>query len=113
MTGSGPTQRNPPPAGRGGTLMIRHARHVLIAAATLLLPAAASAQVRPEGAPQPVPAAAVDPRIPPTARAVRISETINIDGQLDEAVWMTAPAITEFYQTVPDEGAPVTQPTEV
>ena len=68
----------------------------LAAAILLILPPALAAQ-----------------QVTPSARAVRITESITIDGQLDEPIWMTAPAITEFYQTVPDEGAPVTQPTEV
>jgi hypothetical protein len=49
----------------------------------------------------------------PVANAVRTTQPIVIDGVLDEAVWMTAPAITDFVQTDPDEGAPVSQPTEV
>jgi len=57
--------------------------------------------------------AAYDHATAPTARAVRITETITIDGRFDEPVWMTAPAVTAFFQTVPDEGAPVTQRTEV
>lgn len=49
----------------------------------------------------------------PEAYAVRIDEEIVVDGVLDEAVWMTADPITEFYQTTLDEGAPVSQPTEI
>ncbi len=49
----------------------------------------------------------------PTARAVHIAETISVDGRLDEPVWMTAPAVAEFWQMSPDEGAPATRPTEV
>ena len=49
----------------------------------------------------------------PVARAVRTEVPIAIDGVLDEAVWMTAPEITEFLQTVPDEAQPVTEETEV
>jgi hypothetical protein len=49
----------------------------------------------------------------PVAHAVRISESINIDGRLDEPVWMSAPPITDFRQTVLDEGAPVSERTEV
>ncbi|MDR0786463.1 MAG: carbohydrate binding family 9 domain-containing protein [Gemmatimonadota bacterium] len=52
-------------------------------------------------------------RVAPVAHAVRISETIDVDGHLDEAVWMTAPPISDFRQTVPNEGAPVSQKTEV
>ncbi len=49
----------------------------------------------------------------PVAQAVRIHDPITVDGVLDEAVWMTAPPITEFIQEIPDEGQPVSQPTEV
>ncbi len=49
----------------------------------------------------------------PLAQAVRIHEPIVIDGVLDEPVWMTAPAISDFIQTVPNEGAPVSERTEV
>jgi hypothetical protein len=71
-------------------------------------------QVGPDAEPaQATGSGAYDHRTAPTARAVRINEPITIDGRFDEAVWMTAPAVTEFYQSVPEEGAPVTQPTEV
>ncbi len=49
----------------------------------------------------------------PVATAVRINVPISIDGRLDEGIWMTAPAISDFRQTVPDEGAPVTERTEI
>jgi hypothetical protein len=49
----------------------------------------------------------------PAAQAVRIDVPITIDGRFDEPVWMTAPPVTEFRQSVPEEGAPVSQPTEV
>ena len=49
----------------------------------------------------------------PTARAVRINSQIDIDGRLDESVWTTAPPVTEFWQVQPDEGARVSEPTEV
>jgi hypothetical protein len=40
------------------------------------------------------------------ARAVRVAPgTIVIDGRLDEAVWATAPFVTDFTQKEPDEGA--------
>ena len=49
----------------------------------------------------------------PAARAVRIDQPIAIDGRLDEAVWQTAPAVTDFWQFEPDEGTFVSEPTEV
>jgi hypothetical protein len=38
---------------------------------------------------------------------------MSIDGRMDEPAWMTAPAVTQHTQVVPNEGEPVTQPTEV
>src|SRR5690554_994327 len=49
----------------------------------------------------------------PVARAVRLTAPLSIDGRLDESVWMTAPPISDFRQTVPDEGQPVTERTEI
>ena len=49
----------------------------------------------------------------PVARAVRTEAPIVIDGVMNEPVWMTAPVITEFLQTVPHEGQRVTEETEV
>ena len=54
-----------------------------------------------------------DHDVAPTARAVRTDENISIDGRMDEPAWTTAPAVTQFYQVVPNESAPGTQPTEV
>ncbi|MSR23379.1 MAG: hypothetical protein EXR92_07550, partial [Gemmatimonadetes bacterium] len=56
---------------------------------------------------------ASDYQASPTARAVRITEPITVDGDLDEPVWMTAPAAADFIQTAPDDGAAPTQRTEV
>lgn len=39
--------------------------------------------------------------------------TVIVDGQLNEAVWATAPAVTEFVQRDPAEGAAPSRPTEV
>ncbi len=49
----------------------------------------------------------------PQARAARASEPITLDGRLDESVWRTAPAITEFLQSIPDEGQRASEETEV
>ncbi|MDE0083768.1 MAG: DUF5916 domain-containing protein [Gammaproteobacteria bacterium] len=49
----------------------------------------------------------------PRARAVRHSGSISIDGVLDEAAWFEAPPVPEFVQTLPFEGAPVSERTEV
>jgi hypothetical protein len=47
------------------------------------------------------------------AAASRTSQPPIIDGQLDEAVWQQATAITDFTQTEPNEGQAATEPTEV
>ena len=43
--------------------------------------------------------------------AVRINEDITLDGRLDEAVWMQAPAADDFLQKLPRNGAPATEKT--
>ncbi len=48
-----------------------------------------------------------------TGRAVRLTEPLRVDGQLDEAVYATVPAMSDFVQTEPVEGAPATEKTEV
>lgn len=50
---------------------------------------------------------------PPVVGAVRLTAPVTIDGKLDEEVWRTAPAATDFRQSQPDEGKPATQKTEV
>jgi hypothetical protein len=47
------------------------------------------------------------------ARARRVEEPPEIDGNLDETVWERAPAITGFTQRDPEEGEPATERTEV
>ena len=47
-----------------------------------------------------------------TIRAVEVDAPIRLDGQLDERVYYTVPAITGFIQQAPDEGAPATEKTE-
>ncbi len=49
----------------------------------------------------------------PTARAIRIQETIRVDGVLDEAAWGEAESISDFIQSQPDVGLPPTEPTIV
>ena len=48
----------------------------------------------------------------PRATAVRTQTSIDVDGRLDEAVWSQAPVITDFLQSVPDEGEPGSERTE-
>jgi TolB-like protein len=47
-----------------------------------------------------------------TVRATRVTEEIQMDGQLDEQVYQTVQAITEFIQQMPNPGAPSTERTE-
>jgi len=49
----------------------------------------------------------------PTVAAVRLTTRISIDGRLDEPVWQSAPAASDFRQTEPREGEPATQRTEL
>ncbi|MDH3457791.1 MAG: carbohydrate binding family 9 domain-containing protein [Gemmatimonadota bacterium] len=53
------------------------------------------------------------PRPSVTSAAVPLAIEIRLDGRLDESVWQTVPAATDFRQSQPNEGAPATQRTEV
>ncbi|WP_089331898.1 DUF5916 domain-containing protein [Hymenobacter mucosus] len=46
-------------------------------------------------------------------QALRITELVKLDGQLDEAVWQQAPIATDFIQNRPNPGIPEKQKTEV
>ena len=48
-----------------------------------------------------------------TMRAVRLSAPLQLDGRLDEEVYLTVPPITDFVQQEPDTGAVATERTEV
>ncbi len=45
--------------------------------------------------------------------AIRISESIKIDGDLDEDVWEDAPYATDFIQRELNNGQPATEKTRV
>jgi hypothetical protein len=47
-----------------------------------------------------------------TIRAVRLPEALRIDGRLDEAVYSRTPAISDFHQQEPVEGAAATEKTD-
>ena len=47
-----------------------------------------------------------------TVRAIRLDGPLDIDGSLDEPIYQEAPALTEFIQSLPDEGDPATERTE-
>jgi len=49
----------------------------------------------------------------PSVAGVRTAEPIELDGRLEEAVWLRAPVATGFRQQEPDEGTAATQRTEV
>ena len=47
-----------------------------------------------------------------TVRAVRVREPLRVDGSLDEAVYQSVPAIEDFIQSLPNEGAPASERTQ-
>lgn len=49
----------------------------------------------------------------PVVQAVRATAAILVDGQLNDEVWLRAPAATAFTQREPDEGKPATEQTEL
>lgn len=59
------------------------------------------------------PAAAQHGTPPPVAHALPLDSPVTLDGRLDEEVWRSAIPITEFIQLDPNEGEPVSEPTEV
>ncbi|MDE0089077.1 MAG: hypothetical protein OXU23_25385 [Candidatus Poribacteria bacterium] len=50
---------------------------------------------------------------PPRTSAHRITQDITIDGRLDEPAWQNAEPIRQLLQIQPNEGEPMTQPSEV
>ena len=48
-----------------------------------------------------------------TIRAIRLDAALDVDGRLDERVYDEVPAVRDFIQQVPIEGATPTEPTEV
>ncbi|HEX8903645.1 MAG TPA: carbohydrate binding family 9 domain-containing protein, partial [Longimicrobiaceae bacterium] len=83
----------------------------MLALPASVLALSAAAQVTPAANP-PAPAVHASGATP-TVLPVPRTEPIAIDGRLDEAVWSTAPAATDFRQQDPQEGQPATQRTEV
>ncbi len=62
-------------------------------------------------------AAAGAPQVlPEQAKSIHVQRMsgakIHLDGKLDEPVWKTLPPLTDFLQTQPTEGAPVSERTE-
>jgi hypothetical protein len=52
------------------------------------------------------------PRPAPTVRAYRLQQPLHVDGKLDEEIYRSTPAITDFVQQEPDEFKPATERTE-
>ncbi len=48
-----------------------------------------------------------------TVRAMRLATPIRVDGRLDEALYAKVPAVSDFIQAEPAEGAPATEKTEI
>ena len=67
-----------------------------------------------DGPPAPMPPEVItrDEQGRATIRAIKLRDAIRLDGQLDEQVYHTVPAITGFIQQAPAEGAPATEKTE-
>ena len=67
-----------------------------------------------DGPPPPIPPEVIsrDEQGRATVRAIKLTEGIRLDGQLDEQVYHTVPPISGFIQQTPDEGAPASEPTE-
>jgi len=49
----------------------------------------------------------------PSVTALRVRETVRVDGLLDDPVWSLAEAATGFRQREPKEGEAATEATEV
>jgi hypothetical protein len=79
------------------------------------VPNVADAPLAFDGPPAPVPPAVItrDGSGHATIRAVRLTAPLRVDGRLDEEVYTSVPAITDFIQNDPQEGAPATEQTEV
>ncbi len=78
-------------------------------AATPLLPAGTAAQDISSAS---GPAASSGPRVS-VATAVQTDSPPVIDGRLDDGVWASLPALTDFIQREPSDGSPATERTEV
>jgi uncharacterized protein DUF5916/cellulose/xylan binding protein with CBM9 domain len=73
-----------------------------------------STSINPQAIPSPSPAQlSQDSKGPRRIRAIRATDTIKIDGLLDEPAWSLAQPATDFLQQQPNEGAPASERTEV
>jgi hypothetical protein len=99
-------------------------RFALALAGALLLPLAPAAAQSPstiepvaaiDGPPAPIAPEIVtrDAAGRVTFRAIPLAGRIQVDGRLDEEVYATTPAVSDFVQTEPVAGAPATEKTEL
>jgi hypothetical protein len=105
-----PTTRNRPAPVRMRTIRVTRCTSALVVALVSLLGRNSGAQAAPV---TPTTATGAHTTPPPVVGAVRLTSPVTIDGKLDEEVWRTAPAASDFRQSQPDEGKPATQRTEV
>ena len=59
-----------------------------------------------------VPASGQTAKPAPAVRAIHVSQPVRIDGKLDEEIYKTTTAISDFVQQEPDEFQPATEKTE-
>lgn len=85
----------------------------MVVLACVLLPAPPAAAQPAAPAPDPAPVMVRDADGSVVVRATRIAIPPRVDGVLDEDIYRTLPAITDFIQQNPDEGALATEPTLV
>src|SRR5688500_7797566 len=99
-------------ASRARATPSRAARTAAVALAMPLvaLPLRAQDVPRPPDAPRP--AAADLHASAPVMQAAAAPSAIRVDGRLDDAAWQAAAPVTTFTQRDPEEGRPVSQPTE-
>src|SRR5688572_18559048 len=90
-------------------------RSILLAALTAAVtPLAAQQPVSSQVASTTITLDTANPHARKSLRAVRVDGAPpTIDGRLDEAVWLLAPAGTDFVQTQPNPGAAATEQTEI
>ncbi|UPL48181.1 DUF5916 domain-containing protein [Hymenobacter sublimis] len=86
---------------------------VFLLACLLFVCGALQAQTPTPPAAATVATAAATPAPKRQLQAVRITEAIKLDGQLDEAIWQQAPIATDFIQNRPNPGPHEKHPTEV
>src|SRR5258706_3524656 len=98
---------------------LKRFRALMLALSLTLFSVAAQAQQRstsinPQATPSPSPTRlSKGSKGPRRIHAIRITDTIKIDGLLDESAWSLVQPATAFLQQQPTEGAPASEGTEV